>query len=105
MSHEGEATLGRLRYDRGRLIRGVEMIRLVGEALEVTSEGLRSAARHAAICRARDIAAYVLRERGGFSYPEIGALLGGRDHSSAIAAVRRAAALQAAAAAARQAAS
>lgn len=92
MSADGEAALCRLRTDRPRMIAGVEMVRLVGLALEVDPAALRSHERHRSLSRARDIAAYVLRERGGFSYPEIGALLGGRDHSSVMAAVRRVAA-------------
>ena len=92
MSITGAAALGRLQCDRTRLLFGLDMVRLVGEALKVDPAALRSKEQHRSLSWARDIAAYVLRERGGFSYPEIGALLGGRDHSSVMAAVRRVAA-------------
>ena len=39
-------------------------------------------------CRARYIAMWVLRKRGG-SYPQIGIRMGGRDHSSVINGIRR----------------
>lgn len=45
--------------------------------------------KHRAVTLARHIAAYVLRESRGMSYPEIGRVLGQSDHSSAMHAVKR----------------
>lgn len=50
---------------------------------------IRGRSRVARIVKARDEAALLMHQRG-LSYPQIGARLGGRDHSTIIAAVRRA---------------
>ena len=39
--------------------------------------------------RARSVAAYVLRHATSLSYPEVGAMLGGKNHSTMITACRR----------------
>mgnify|MGYP000962783201 CR=1 FL=1 len=50
----------------------------------VTVEDLRSKARHKEIVAPRHLAMYLLREDARLSYPQIGQLLGGRDHSSVL---------------------
>ncbi|MFN8636290.1 MAG: chromosomal replication initiator protein DnaA [Chloroflexota bacterium] len=50
----------------------------------VTVEDLRSKARHKEIVTPRHLAMYLLREDARLSYPQIGQLLGGRDHSSVL---------------------
>src|SRR5688572_14812829 len=50
----------------------------------VTLEDLRGKARHKEIVAPRHLAMYLLREDARLSYPQIGALLGGRDHTSAL---------------------
>jgi chromosomal replication initiator protein len=50
----------------------------------VTLEELRGKARHKEIVAPRHLAMYLLREDARLSYPQIGALLGGRDHTSAL---------------------
>ena len=55
-------------------------------ALSVTA--LRSRSRTASVVTARQVAAYLLREMGRLSFPEIGAALGNRSHSTMIHAVR-----------------
>ncbi|MCK4846391.1 MAG: chromosomal replication initiator protein DnaA [Deltaproteobacteria bacterium] len=45
--------------------------------------------RHKAVALPRQIAMYIAREFGGFSYPEIGSSFGGKDHSTAIHAVKK----------------
>ena len=56
---------------------------------DVTLKTLRSRERTAHVSRARRVAAYLLRELGTLSYPEIGAALGGRTHSTVIHAIGR----------------
>jgi chromosomal replication initiator protein len=50
----------------------------------VTVEELRSKARHKEIVAPRHLAMYLLREDARLSLPQIGALLGGKDHSSVL---------------------
>lgn len=59
----------------------------VCDRFEVTLKALRSRERTAHISRARRVAAYLLRELGALSYPEIGSALGGRTHSTIIHAI------------------
>lgn len=61
----------------------------VCDQYEVTLKALRSRERTAHISRARRVTAYLLRELGSFSYPEIGTALGGRAHSTVIDAINR----------------
>jgi chromosomal replication initiator protein len=61
----------------------------VCDQYEVTLKALRSRDRTAHISRARRVAAYLLRELGTLSYPEIGTALGGRTHTTVIHAVNR----------------
>ena len=54
---------------------------------------LKSKRRTRPVSRARHIAMYLARELGNFSYGEIGAHFGGRNHSSVVAAFKRIASL------------
>ncbi len=49
---------------------------------------LRSRGRTAHLAKARRVAVYLLRETGGLSFPEVGAALGNRSHSTIIHAMR-----------------
>jgi len=61
-----------------------DVIRTLSERLGVTKKEVVSSSRKQHIVRARDIIAYMLREYGEMSYPAIGRLLGGRDHTTII---------------------
>ena len=50
----------------------------------VSVEALRGKARHKEIVTPRHLAMYLLREDARLSYPQIGTLLGGRDHTSVL---------------------
>ena len=50
---------------------------------------LRSKRRHRVIALPRQVAMYLARTYGNFSYPEIGSSFGGKDHTTAIHAVRK----------------
>jgi chromosomal replication initiator protein len=56
----------------------------VAKHFGVTLDELRGKARHKEIVTPRHLAMYLLREDARLSYPQIGALLGGRDHSSVV---------------------
>jgi len=55
----------------------------------VSLDELRGKARNQKIVAPRDLAMYLLREDARLSYPHIGTLLGGRDHSSVLHAVEK----------------
>ena len=55
----------------------------------VDIDKVRGPQRPQTLARVRAVAAYVLRHATAMSYPEIGAMLGGRDHSTMIYACRR----------------
>lgn len=68
----------------------ISVLHEVAADLGTTVEALCSHRRTRWLCRVRDSAMLSLRERCGLSYPELGKLFGGRDHATALAAVRRA---------------
>lgn len=55
----------------------------------VDVDKVRGRRRPQTIVRVRSVAAYVLRHATSMSYPEIGVMLGGKDHSTMITACRR----------------
>jgi len=66
----------------------VEILDAVGARFGVTWDELLSKSRIAHIVAARHVASWLMR-RSGMSYPAIGRALGGRDHTTAMAAVAR----------------
>jgi len=65
------------------------IITVVSEEFGVSPFDLRSPRRGAATVRARHVAMYLARHMTGFSYPQIAAAFGDRDHTSVMYAVRR----------------
>jgi len=62
---------------------------IVAAHFGVTAQAIRGPRRCRAISRTRAVAAYVLRNATPFSYPEIGVMLGGKDHSAVMSMCRR----------------
>ncbi len=62
---------------------GRQLIQAVADALEVSYGEIIGHGRHRAFVEARAVVVQVLRNRG-WSYPRIGKLMGGRDHSTVI---------------------
>jgi chromosomal replication initiator protein len=60
----------------------------------VSTKDILSARRTGAIAKARQVAIFLCRDLLGFSYPKLGTLFGGRDHSTAIYAVKKITAFQ-----------
>ncbi len=60
------------------------ILEAVARHFGVTVEDLRGKARQKEIVAPRHLAMYLLREDAHLSFPQIGALLGGRDHSSVV---------------------
>jgi hypothetical protein len=66
-----------------------ELVETVAVVCLVTAADIYSRDRHQQNAHARHLCALLLRERG-LSFPEIGRVLGGRDHTTAMSAVARA---------------
>lgn len=69
------------------------VITMVARVFGFGIEQLAGASRKKELVRARQVAMYLLREELELSYPNIGQLLGGRDHATAMHSVRRVAEL------------
>ena len=67
---------------RRRNLEPEQIIHAVAQAFDITVERLRSKSRSHKIALPRQIAMYLLREDAGLSLPQIGELLGGRDHTT-----------------------
>lgn len=67
----------------------VDIERTVGEFFGVTPERIRSKSRDRTVCTARSIALYLIRRFTHLSYPEIGRLVGSRNHSTVLMATQR----------------
>lgn len=65
------------------------IMHLVAAHFHVRSDDLRTRDRHAHVALARHIAMYVVRAALGLSYPVIGQLFGGRDHTTVMSAIRK----------------
>ena len=66
-----------------------EIIKTVSVFYNLKPSDLKSEKRHRNIAVPRHVAMYLAREYGKYSYPEIGAAFGGKDHSTAIHAVKK----------------
>lgn len=66
-----------------------EIQKAVAAFYDIKFSELKSKKRHKNIALPRQVAMYMAREFGGFSFPEIGSSFGGKDHSTAIHACRK----------------
>jgi len=77
MSNESEI------FRSSRLRRGGnDVIETLSRRLGYSRKIIESRTREQEIVKARDLIVYLLREYGDLSYPAIGRLLGGRDHTT-----------------------
>jgi chromosomal replication initiator protein len=74
--------------ERRREISPVFIQNMVAERYSVTLNDILGKRRTQNIAFARQVAMFLCRKHTGCSYPEIGALFGGRDHSTVIHAQR-----------------
>ena len=66
-----------------------QIIRAVGEQMQVKPQDIKGDRRQQGIARARQVAMYLTRRITGLSYPAIGEKFGGKDHSTVINAEQR----------------
>jgi chromosomal replication initiator protein len=70
------------------------VVRSVAEFYGIPHEDILSTRRNGPIVKARQVALFLCRELLGLSYPKLGSLFGGRDHSTALHAVKKITKLQ-----------
>ncbi len=78
-----ESALENLTPRRSRLTTE-QIVEAVAHHFGVEVEALRGRSRSRAVARPRQIAMYLMREETGASLPQIGAALGGRDHTTVL---------------------
>lgn len=61
-----------------------QLVEAVAQFYEITKEDLRGSSRRKELVMPRQIAMYLMREELNSSYPNIGQVLGGRDHTTAM---------------------
>jgi chromosomal replication initiator protein len=66
-----------------------QIIKAVGEQMQVKTQDIKGDRRQQGIARARQVAMYLTRRITGLSYPAIGEKFGGKDHSTVINAEQR----------------
>jgi chromosomal replication initiator protein len=76
-----EAALSNLLPQRSKLSSD-QIIETVADHFGVEANAFQGASRSKTIARPRQVAMYLLREETGASLPQIGAMLGGRDHTT-----------------------
>ena len=67
----------------------MEIVRAVSEYFKLTQEEIFGKSRSQGVVVARQIAMYLCREKTSMSLPKIGALFGGRDHTTVMYAIKK----------------
>jgi chromosomal replication initiator protein len=78
-----EIALSSLLPQRSKLTPG-QIVETVADHFGVEASAFQGPSRSQAIARPRQVAMYLLREETGASLPQIGAMLGGRDHTTVL---------------------
>jgi chromosomal replication initiator protein len=60
------------------------IIETIANEFNVTTEEMKSRSRKHRLALPRQVAMYILREEADISFPQIGEILGGRDHTTVI---------------------
>jgi chromosomal replication initiator protein len=68
---------------------GRQAIRRAAKLYGLRVADITGPSRRAVVVRARDLAAWLARDVGGLSYPELGHVFGGRHHTTMMVAVKR----------------
>lgn len=66
-----------------------DILSCVSEHMHVSVDAILSTKRQADLVLARQMAMYICRNRLGLSYPELGKIFGGKDHSTVIHAIKK----------------
>ena len=75
--------------EEGNTLAPMEIVRAVSEYFKLTQEEIFGKSRSQGVVVARQIAMYLCREKTTMSLPKIGALFGGRDHTTVMYAIKK----------------
>jgi len=84
-----QAALGELDRMMVAPVKPENVLSVVAAHFGIDAKDLMSGRRHKTVSLARSVAMYLVRKTAKLSYPEIGARLGNRNHSTVISAFRR----------------
>ncbi len=84
-----ESLKNQVRFEEKRLLSIEEIQKIVAREFNIKLSDIKSKRRYKNIALPRQIAMFIAREFGKFSFPEIGSAFGGKDHSTAIHAVKK----------------
>jgi chromosomal replication initiator protein len=87
-----ESAMDQMQPERGKLTEK-EILEMVADHFGVQVSAFEGKSRSRSIARPRQVAMYLLREETGASLPHIGAVLGGRDHTTVLHGCERIAAM------------
>lgn len=89
LSMSKEALKSLLKGNEEKSLTIEEILKAVSAFYNIKLSDIKSKRRHKNITLPRQVAMYLAREHGKYSFPEIGSAIGGKDHSTAIHAVRK----------------
>ncbi|MEE9542476.1 MAG: chromosomal replication initiator protein DnaA [Thermodesulfobacteriota bacterium] len=78
-----------MKDEENKVLSITEIQKAVSSFYQIKFSDLKSKRRHKTIALPRQVAMFLAREYGSFSFPEIGSAFGGKDHSTAIHAVKK----------------
>ena len=84
-----EALKNLLKEKEEKVLTMDEIQKAVAAYYDIKPSDLKSKRRHRTVAFPRQIAMFIARTYGSFSFPEIGSAFGGKDHSTAIHAVKK----------------
>ncbi len=84
-----EALKNLLKEKEEKVLTMDEIQKTVAAYYDIKPSDLKSKRRHKTVALPRQVAMFIARTYGSFSFPEIGSAFGGKDHSTAIHAVKK----------------
>lgn len=89
-----EQILAHTDHRQGSSITPETVITIIAEHFSLTPKDITGSKRHQKVVQARQLAMFICRQLLGSSYPSLGRLFGGKDHSTAMYAVKKVKELQ-----------
>ena len=89
LSMSKETLKNLMKKEENKILSITEIQKAVSSFYQIKFSDLKSKRRHKTVALPRQVAMFLAREYGSFSFPEIGSAFGGKDHSTAIHAVKK----------------
>ena len=89
LSMSKETLKNLMKDEENKILSITEIQKAVSSFYQIKFSDLKSKRRHKTVALPRQVAMFLAREYGSFSFPEIGSAFGGKDHSTAIHAVKK----------------